>query len=56
MAQPPSPDPIIIDPDEPSVPPRWWGGCCGCLLFLLSAALTVTVLFAIVRAVIRLYG
>ena len=56
MAQPPSPDPVAIVPDEPAVEPRWWGGCCGCLLFLLSAALTVTALVAAVWAVVRLWS
>ena len=51
MPDPPSPVPR--DPDEQAVPQKWWGGCCGCLIFLVSAAATVTLAAIVVKAVVR---
>lgn len=55
MPEQPLPPPIIADPEADAVPPKWWGGCVGCLLVLLSAAGTVTGGVLLVRAVMRLW-
>jgi hypothetical protein len=54
MASSPSPAPVLIDPDQDNEPPKWWGCCCGCLLFLVSATLTVALFVVLVRAIIAL--
>ena len=51
-----SPPPVFADPDEAEVPPKWWGCCCGCSLFLLSAAVTVSLCVLLVWVVVELWG
>jgi hypothetical protein len=56
MATPPLPPPEIPPFEEDSVPPRWWGGLVGCLLFLLSAVVSIAIIVWLVKAVLNLWG
>jgi len=53
---PDSPSPVLLDPDEPAVPPKWWGGCCGCFLFLVSAAVTIAIAVIATKVLARFLG
>jgi hypothetical protein len=47
---------VIPDTDEGFAPTTWWGGGCGCLLVLLSAAITVGFFVTLILALIHLWG